>query len=193
MTRPALRPFALILAGCATAAAAPEPEPVAVPVQAPEARPAPRAAPASAPSEAARELLAAHNAYRAKHCAAPLAWSDALEKVAQGWADHLHGKCTMKHSGGQYGENLWMGTAGAFSIRSVVDSWYGEVSSYAYQPGGFSMSTGHFTQVVWQGSTKLGCAMTTCNGTDIWVCNYDPPGNYEGEFGRNVLPTSCHR
>lgn len=189
MTRPALLPFALLLAGCATAAAAPEPEPE--PARA-ALKPAAEK-PAGGPSEAARELLAAHNEYRAKHCAPPLAWSDAIAKVAQGWADQLHGKCQMKHSGGSHGENLWMGTAGAFSIRSVVDSWYGEVSGYQYRPGGFSMSTGHFTQVVWLGSQKLGCARTTCNDMDIWVCNYDPPGNVEGTFLDNVLSTSCKR
>jgi hypothetical protein len=28
---------------------------------------------------------------------------------------------------------------------------------------------------------------------DIYVCNYDPPGNVEGEYRNNVLPTSCQR
>jgi hypothetical protein len=28
---------------------------------------------------------------------------------------------------------------------------------------------------------------------DVWVCNYDPPGNMDGEFGKNVVATSCKR
>ena len=69
--------------------------------------------------------------------------------------------------------------------------WYAESTDYRYPNGGFSMSTGHFTQLVWAGSTSLGCAMARCNDLDVWVCNYDPPGNVDGEYEANVRPTSC--
>ena len=71
--------------------------------------------------------------------------------------------------------------------------WYGEVKQYAFPDGGFSMETGHFTQVVWRGTTQLGCGVSTCRGMDIWVCEYDPPGNVQGQYRQNVLPTSCQR
>jgi hypothetical protein len=44
---------------------------------------------------------------------------------------------------------------------------------------------------VWRGTTQLGCGMAQCGGNDIWVCNYDPPGNYQNEYKTNVLPTGC--
>jgi hypothetical protein len=39
------------------------------------------------------------------------------------------------------------------------------------------------TQVVWRESVRLGCGTASCNdGGVIWVCNYDPPGNYLGNM-----------
>jgi hypothetical protein len=55
------------------------------------------------------------------------------------------------------------------------------------------METGHFTQVVWRQTTQLGCGVSTCRGMDIWVCEYDPPGNVQGHYRQNVLPASCQR
>jgi len=42
---------------------------------------------------------------------------------------------------------------------------------------------GHYTQVVWKNSTKIGCAGVVCSngGGIIYGCNYDPPGNYSGQ------------
>ena len=40
---------------------------------------------------------------------------------------------------------------------------------------------GHYTQVVWRKSLRVGCGMATCGATEVWVCNYDPAGNWDGE------------
>jgi len=143
----------------------------------------------------ARGLLEEHNRRRAQHCAPALAWSPDLASVAQRWADSLaaHG-CAFEHSRSRYGENLAGGTAGTLDPAGVVDMWYAEVRSYDFGRGGFSMSTGHFTQVVWRGTMRLGCGKATCKGPDamdLWVCNYDPPGNIEGGYKENVRPGPC--
>jgi pathogenesis-related protein 1 len=40
-------------------------------------------------------------------------------------------------------------------------------------------SCGHYTQVVWRTSTKIGCARVVCNnGATIISCNYSPHGNF---------------
>jgi len=59
--------------------------------------------------------------------------------------------------------------------------------------GGFQYSTGHFTQVVWKGSTKLGVGYAFGDGgREIYVvAQYTPPGNYMGQFGSNVLRPTC--
>ncbi len=143
-------------------------------------------------SKDAAQILSAHNRYRADHCAAQLAWSPKLEQVAQAWANSLKADgCKFGHSGGQYGENLAAGTSGTLDGNAVAAMWYDEVKDYDFGRGGFSMSTGHFTQVVWRGTTQVGCGKATCRGMDIWVCNYDPPGNVQGDYKRQVQPRGC--
>jgi glioma pathogenesis-related protein 2 len=58
-----------------------------------------------------------------------------------------------------YGENLYMkgGTpAPVVDGRMPVAAWYGEIKYYTFGVSGFSTQTGHFTQVVWKETTKLG-------------------------------------
>jgi uncharacterized protein YkwD len=158
------------------------------------------AAKASAPkgeplSAFAQQFVDAHNAVRAKHCAPPLTWSKKLAEVAQSWANQLKAKgCVFGHSPGmKYGENLAAGTVGALDPQSTVDMWYDEIKLYKFPNGGFSMQTGHFTQVVWRSTQQVGCGHVTCNGNDIYVCNYDPAGNWEGQYRQEVLPASCKK
>ncbi len=66
-----------------------------------------------------------------------------------------------------------------------------EIDQYDWKHGGFSMDTGHFTQVVWRGTAEVGCGTMTCGGMDVWVCNYDPPGNMEGDYAANVARPGC--
>jgi uncharacterized protein YkwD len=134
----------------------------------------------------------AHNRYRAKHCAAALTWSPRLAEVAQRWANALRDRgCQFGHSGGNYGENLAAGTKGTLDPASVVKMWYDEIAQYRFPDGGFSMETGHFTQVVWRGTRQVGCGHSQCKGMDIYVCEYDPPGNWEGQYRDNVRPRGC--
>ena len=70
--------------------------------------------------------------------------------------------------------------------------WYDEIAQYRFPDGGFSMQTGHFTQVVWRGTKRVGCGRSQCKGMDIYVCEYDPPGNWEGQYRDNVRPRGCH-
>jgi len=160
------------------------------------------APPAPAPEEMAKgdtktiaqRFVDAHNAVRAKHCAPPLTWSPKLAAVAQKWADTLKAKgCAFGHSGGQYGENLAAGTEGVLDPEATVKMWYDEIAKYRFPNGGFSMETGHFTQVVWRGTSQVGCGHSQCKGNDIWVCNYDPAGNWDGQYRENVLPLGCKK
>jgi uncharacterized protein YkwD len=168
------------------------------PAPPPEPRPAPVAEPAASPrpqpgvSAEAQALVDAHNQVRAKHCAGPLTWSPKLAQVAQKWANSLRDKgCAFGHSNGSYGENLAAGSTGLLDPEAVVKMWYDEIAQYKFPNGGFSMQTGHFTQVVWRGTTQVGCGRSQCKGLDIWVCEYDPPGNWEGQYRENVRPLGC--
>jgi len=78
-------------------------------------------------------------------------------------------------------------------IGSVpVDNWYSEVSSYNFGSPGFSSRTGHFTQLVWINTKKLGMGIACGNNKCFVVANYDPAGNYNNNYSANVKPIgSC--
>ncbi|KAK3844491.1 MAG: PR-1 protein [Linnemannia gamsii] len=130
-----------------------------------------------------KSILDTHNKYRARHGAKPLKWNAKAAQFGDNWIQ----QCQFKHSGGKYGENL---AAGYKNFKTGIDAWYNEVSKYNYKNPGFSMATGHFTQVVWKGTKSVGCAKKFCPGSNwtIYICNYDPPGNYQGQYQKNVLP-----
>lgn len=135
-------------------------------------------------------MTAAHNAARASVNPAPqtpmppLTWSGDVAAVAQAYSAN----CVFEHSGNSFGENLYATTGGG-TPQDVVDSWVSEVADYDYASNSCSNVCGHYTQVVWAKSLRLGCGMTKCTtgspwGSgewEFWVCNYDPPGNYVGE------------
>jgi uncharacterized protein YkwD len=140
-----------------------------------------------------QQALSTHNSLRQKHGSPPLVLDNSLNSVAQNWANQLATTGKFQHSNSKYGENLyyaWSSQSG-FDVNGVtpVQSWYNEVKSYNYSKPGFSMQTGHFTQVVWKNSKKLGCGKAKSKDGKVFVvCNYDPPGNYQGQFPKNVLP-----
>ncbi len=137
-------------------------------------------------------IVVAHNRVRAEHCAPPLTWSTELAAEATAWANQLAANgCAFQHSQSDHGENLAAGTSGALDADAVVAMWAREEEKYDYKRPAFSLKTGHFTQVVWKDTLAIGCGVATCAGKDTWVCNYDPPGNVEGDFALNVAPRGC--
>ena len=146
----------------------------------PPARPkAQRAAP---PKTSSRPIVAAHNKVRAAVGVPPLQWSDPIAKTAQRWANRLaRNGCKLTHStNNRYGENLFAASA-AVSPEHVVDNWASERADYNYARNKCRSVCGHYTQIVWAKSTRLGCASARCGNGVVWVCNYDPPGNFVGE------------
>jgi pathogenesis-related protein 1 len=128
------------------------------------------------------ELLAEHNKYRAEVGVPPLVWSDAMAQEAYKWAKSLKkDRCGFYHSKNKFGENLWKGTTGYYSIIDVIGSWGGEKKDYNYAKNSCKGVCGHYTQMVWKNTTEVGCAAIECNGMTLWVCNYNPPGNYKGQ------------
>lgn len=179
------------------AAGAPEPTRREAPAaERGDAAPSPEA-PAAEGGGAAGEMhriLEAHNRYRRRHCAPPLSWSETLEEIAGEWANTLQERdCRLQHSPHRHGENLAIGSAGTLDAERVVELWYKERELYDFEDPGFTMETGHFTQLVWASSRNLGCAKTRCPGVDLWICNYTPGGNTLNHFEANVRRASCER
>ena len=64
----------------------------------------------------------------------------------------------MAHSDVNLGENLAM-MSDADQLKNsdlATNMWYDEIKDYKFEAGGFSMETGHFTQVVWNSTKKVG-------------------------------------
>jgi len=142
-------------------------------------------------SDYRKDALTLHNKYRANHHAPPLVLSERLNKYAQSWAQSMADANLLDHSDGNYGENIYQtsdtGLSDSDAVKEASKLWYDEKSVYSYSNPGFSMDTGHFTQVVWKGSKEFGIGIARTSDS-IYVCgNYDPPGNYEGEFEKNVV------
>jgi pathogenesis-related protein 1 len=145
----------------------------------------------SALSAFAKEFVDAHNDVRARvspPSTPPLpamTWSESLSDVASTWA----AGCVFEHSTTPYGENLAVFSANDTSPREVVELWAAEVADYDYDANRCApqKQCGHYTQVVWRDSSEVGCAATSCDSVvgfgrgRLFVCNYDPPGNYVGE------------
>lgn len=131
-----------------------------------------------------KTLLREHNRARADVEVAPLRWSPQVAHTAQRWADRLADRsCRMQHSRGSgYGENLFMGTAGYYGVRDAALAWEQEKRLYRggpLKPYNWAPS-GHYTQMVWGDTRRLGCGISECDERMIVVCNYEPKGNYLG-------------
>ncbi|KAM0789139.1 hypothetical protein ACM66B_003192 [Microbotryomycetes sp. NB124-2] len=138
------------------------------------------------------QALEAHNKYRALHGVPPLEWDTKAASAAKKWFDN----CVWEHSKGavgSYGENLFaVSASGIKDPTDGIGSWYNEIKEYDFNKGGFSHDTGHFTQLVWKDSKRLGCYIGDCD-LAIWegmntflVCEYEPAGNVGGGYDANV-------
>ncbi|XP_052173405.1 uncharacterized protein LOC127788815 [Diospyros lotus] len=139
----------------------------------------------------AREYLAAHNDARLSKGLSPLHWDEKLAKFALQWATQRRDDCNHRlHSGGPYGENILWVKYDEYTPSMVTERWTVEEKNYDHkrlrcgcQPETSKCMCGHYTQVVWSNTKRLGCANATCNNELglLVVCSYDPPGNYADE------------
>lgn len=135
-------------------------------------------------------LLVPHNLERSRWGVGPLQWDHGLANAADSYAAQLARTKRWGHSGkasrpGQ-GENLWMGSRGAFSPEQMVGSWLSEAGFYrrgvfphVSRTGSWS-DVGHFTQIIWRQTTRVGCALRSNGRWDYLVCRYSPHGNVDG-------------
>lgn len=137
-------------------------------------------------------FVAAHNAVRADALPAPdpplppLSFDAELARTAQDWST----RCVFEHSTSGLGENLAIFSGADSSPDDVVDIWASERDFYDYDTNECAAGEqcGHYTQIVWRETERVGCGVSTCNFSELggaegsfWVCNYDPPGNFVGE------------
>jgi hypothetical protein len=149
-----------------------------------------------------------------------MSWDSSLAAYAQSNTN----KCDFQHSatvvnGQDVGENMAAGTLNSpistdadlqkyLSVQfknstfAGVDTWVDEQSHFSYPDCIDGEVCGHWTQVVWGPSNKVGCGITQCNGlTGNWqlpssqlayliLCNYSPAGNMQtfADDGSLIMP-----
>jgi len=135
-----------------------------------------------------------------------LEWDDEVAKIAQGWANQCyydHDKCRITSDGcyDSVGQNIAVqGSTKANADADwagAIQMWYDEVKDYDpawaeifTSPGKNGGVIGHFTQVVWANTNKIGCGYIEFYGSQplgknyynrYYVCNYAIGGNFSNK------------
>jgi len=141
--------------------------------------------PSIAPSKGEfQRVVDKHNKIRNEHYRGNhLSWSQTLANSAQKHADYLARTNSFTHSDSGYGENLYA-SSGNLGMVDAVDGWILEKNKFdlrTKQCRGDWSACGHYTQMIWQSTTKIGCGLSRgSQWKTIVVCQYDPRGNYTG-------------
>jgi hypothetical protein len=143
-------------------------------------------------SDLPRQIVGLHNRERSEVGARPLVWDAALAAAATAYARTLDERdrglahSPRKDRPGQ-GENLWMGTSGRFTVARMFGGWSDE--KRFFRPGLFPNiakgvawpAVGHYTQIIWRDTERVGCGIRKGARWDYLVCRYAPAGNIIGQ------------
>nr|XP_034317946.1 cysteine-rich secretory protein LCCL domain-containing 2 isoform X1 [Crassostrea gigas] len=163
-------------------------------------------------STEAAEFLRVHNEKR--RIVSPKAtnmremvWDEGLETIARNYAekcDFNHNKLRSTSVGYYVGENLYV-SYGDISPEAAVTAWDNEKTDYDFANNvcdpNSKYGCGHYTQVTWAESEKVGCAKKYCSSVNdfttknlpgyLVVCNYGPGGNVNNRRPFSSGTTSC--
>ncbi|XP_037078550.1 CRISP/Allergen/PR-1-like [Pollicipes pollicipes] len=174
-------------------------------------------------AQEARYIVAEHNELRAKVASGretrgktfgqpsaanmnQLEWDDELAKVAQRFAD----QCMFGHdcldcrrvARFKVGQNVYSSSSTRLdnspNWRQALYAWYDEVARFNPQniePFVFSSPLGHYTQLVWAKTSRIGCGYTLYKEgpwwTKLYVCDYGSTGNFQdGQMYERGAPCS---
>ncbi|KAL0481115.1 pathogenesis-related protein 1 [Acrasis kona] len=139
-------------------------------------------------------ILSAHNYARSSVGVSGVTWSATTAQFAKNYAVKClsSNKVLMDHNpnrnnnGVYLGENIYAFTGDKASGFDASMNWIQESRDYNYSTNTCAPNKicGHYTQVVWRSSTKIGCARVKCSNIQYGatvLCNYEPGGNYNGQ------------
>ncbi|KAH9865973.1 hypothetical protein J1614_008537 [Plenodomus biglobosus] len=146
-------------------------------------------------------VMRAHWYWRRLHCAQDLSWDTELADAARKDIE----ECTHEPGHKRPGSNLSSVTpppsdydAWIEFARTASHGWHEEETKYPYDNPHFDAAWGHFSQMVWRNSTRIGCALGHCNGeVTAWpgrfYCYYSFYGNNiaSGQFEEQVWGPIC--
>lgn len=127
-------------------------------------------------------ILEVHNKARAEVNLSPLVWDCKLAEYAQEWA----ARGIFEHRpDAKFGESVWAYATANKPPATAMQQWmlekpFWDNAAAACQTGKMCY---HYTQIVWKKTAKIGCGINRdAPGKlkTLFVCNYDPAGNYDG-------------
>lgn len=138
-------------------------------------------------------MLDAHNAERASFGHAALTWDDALAADAARYTAEMAQTGVYHHSKKSSraipsGENLWMGPRHLYSYQVMAQAFLDEKKMFIptarlpdFSTTGYWQEVAHYTQMIWRGTQKVGCAVGDGRDYEYLVCRYFPAGNAYGK------------
>jgi len=144
------------------------------------------------------ESLASHHKWRSVVGVPDLVWNTTLARNAQKWADTIarNGRSTHSQDRVNTGENIAWGTVADNPIDVLVGLWGAESDyfvvgkPYPKCTSRYESDVWHYTQLVWEKTTQVGCGMGYSNGRGWYVCQYYPRGNMIGQSVLSGNPTT---
>jgi hypothetical protein len=126
----------------------------------------------------------------------PVSWDATLADSAYNYATKCEGSSgLLSHNAnrstdyqalggsGYVGENIYASSGDGATPAAAMALWMSEASSFDYASGNIG-SAGHYTQVVWRDSVRIGCAIVDCPALtyhNTVICDYAPGGNITGQ------------
>lgn len=137
-----------------------------------------------------QRILDIHNRERAAVGAPPLRWNAQLARDATGHAQLLARTGRLFHAPragrGIARENLSQGLLG-WGPDQLMRNWIDEKRDfrsgiYPNVCAGGWLRCAHYTQMIWSGTTDVGCGVAAGGRFAWFVCRYSPGGNRDGAY-----------
>lgn len=132
-----------------------------------------------------QQFLAIHNSYRKELSIGPLVWDDNLAQSASAWGAQLAQENKFYHSHTpDKGENLYWGNSNygkVYTLMEAANAWGGEKSLMKGRKFDPHCGAGHYTQMIWRDTCKVGAAVVKRDNDFYIVAHYYPAGNWIGE------------
>lgn len=111
-----------------------------------------------------------------------LYWNNYLQYKAQTHANKCYG---LYHN--SPGQNIFLST-NKTGWNNVIKAWHNEYKDFKYNNKKYVFKKiGHYTQMVWAETNRIGCGYKRCRDYYLYICNYYPYGNYVNKISKPYI------